>query len=339
MKRILLTLLCIFAFQGVIVAQTVFCYVHSEECPDDFPPDADVVIEGESITLRGTDILETDAHWYFRNGRTGAWSTLDSPEAQALASGVFEELFDQRGWEDYLKDIDTSFHVMADGNIIAVLSEDMLHLLDIPSRQALSIPYKDDVYVPTCTTPAGERIYWARTIREDNRIVRCYRRFHFARRLAILRIIEDPEFFKAGALRVLNATSPFDYEKQRYDIEHHLNPPEIWFNEMGKYGAMFQLYILLDGTYLEDLEYGTFGSQRFRSVSLHDRLVLLDLETLEYRDAWDVDQRRRSARSALLNILERALSSPAKWLVYVETGDDNFLIRNLSTLFTMEEKQ
>ena len=339
MKRTLLTLLCIFACQGVIVAQTVFCYFHSETCPDEFPPNGDVVIEGKSITLRETDILESDADWYFGNRITGSWSTLDSAEVRAFASGAFDEQFDELGWEDYLKDTDITFHVIADGNIITVLSETTLHLLDIRSRYALSISYEEDVYVPTCTTPDGERIYWARTIREENRIVRCYRRFHFARHRAILRPIDDPEFFKAGALRVLNATSPFDYEKQRYDIEHHLNPPDIWFNEMGQYGAMFQLYILLDGTYAEDLQYDTFGPQRLRSISLHNRLVQLDPETTEYIDISDTQQRSRFARSALLNILERALSSPATWLIWVETGDDNILIRNLSTLFTKEEKQ
>ena len=339
MKRILLILVCIFAIHRVVAAQTVFCYYHSEECPDDFPPDADVVIEGESITFYGTDILEVDAHWYFYSDRTAAWSTLDNAEMPAFASGAFEELFDQVGWENYLKDPDTAIHIMADENIIVALSEHKLHLLDIPSSYAISIPYEEDIYVPTCTTPAGDRIHWARSNREGFRIVRCYRRFHFARHHANLRIMEDPEIFKAGVLRVLNATSPFDDEKQRYDIEHHLNPPEIWFNERGKYGDMFELYILMDGTYSEDLQYGTFGPQRLRSISLHDRLVQLNLETTEYIDTSDAQQRSRFARSALLNILERALSSPAKWLIYVETGDDNFLILNLSTLFTMEEKQ
>lgn len=340
MKRILLTLLCIVALHGAISAQTVYCYFHTDTCPDDFPPDADVVIEGKSITLRGTDILETDADWYFFKRITGAWFTLDSAEIQAFASGAFEEQFDQLGWEDYLKDIDTAFQIMADGNIIAVLSEDTLHLLDIPKGYVLSVPYKEDVYVPNCTTPDDERIFWAGTIREYNRIIRCFRRFHFARHRAILRIIEDPEIFKAGTLEVLNATSPFDYEKQRYDVEHHLNPPDIWFNEMGQYGAMFQLYILLDGTYAEDLKYGTFGPQRLRSISLHDRLVQLHRVTTDYIDIADAQLRSRFARSALLNILERALSfAPAKWLLWIDTGDGNTLIRNLSTLFTKEESK
>jgi hypothetical protein len=332
--------MCIFTFHGATSAQTVFCYYHSKKCPEDFPPDADVVVEGESITLHGTNILESDAHWYFGNHITRTWSTLDNAEVQAFASGVFDELFHEIGWKYFLKDTDTAFHVMADGNIIAVLSENTLHLLDIPSKLALSITYKEDVYVPTCTTPDGDRIHWARTNRKGFRVVRCFRRFPLARHHAVLRIIADPDFFKAETLEVLHATSPFDYEKQRYDIEHHLNPPEVWFNEMGKYGAMFELYILLDGTYAEDLEYGTFGPQTLRSISLHDRLVQLDLETTEYIDTSDAQQGSRFARSALLNILEGALlSAPAKWLLWIETGDDTTLIRNLSTLFTKEEKQ
>lgn len=340
MKRMLITLLCILAFRGVITAQTVFCYYHSETCPDDFPPDADMVIEGESITFRGTDILERDADWYLYDNSTSTWSTPDSVEVKAFASGAFQHLFHHTGWKDFLNDTDTVFQIMADGNIIAVLSEDTLHLLDIPTGYALSISYKEDVYVPTCTTPDGDRIHWGRTNREGFRVVRCFRRFPFARHHAILRIIEDPDFFKAGTLEVLNATNPSDYEEQRYDIEHHLNPPDIWFNEMGQYGAMFELYVLLDGTYAEDLEYGTFGPQRLRSISLHDRLVQLDLVTTDYIDTADAQQRSRFARSALLNALEDALlSGPAKWLLWIDAGEGNTLIRNLSTLFTKEEKQ
>ena len=58
MKRILIAVFGLLILPGAIAAQTVYCYAHSETCPDDFPPDADVVIEGETISFRRTDILE-----------------------------------------------------------------------------------------------------------------------------------------------------------------------------------------------------------------------------------------------------------------------------------------
>jgi len=316
-------------------AQTVYCALYYETCPDDFPPDADVVLEGSPVSFWKTDILEHDADWFFYDDSSSAWFALDDSQILVYASGTFDSEFTSGEWQTYLEDVDTAFTFAADGDLILVMSKSYFHALDIPSSYMLSIPSEEDIYVTSCTTPDGDRIDWFRNTREGFQVVRCYRRFRLGRHQAQLKVLENPHIFKEVALQVLNATSPHDLEKQRYDIEHHLNPPELWYNERGQYAPMYQIYILLDGDYADDLETGDFGPQNFWSVSLHDRVVKLNRDTLDFREFGDVALRKRRARNALLNIFERALlSATGKWLLWIETGDDNNLIRDLTAMFT-----
>ena len=73
-------------------------------------------------------------------------------------------------------------------------------------------------------------------------------------------------------------------------------------------------------------------------MDLHDRLVRWDIAAQEMSRDYGGIERKRHARSAVVDLLERVLMvTPAKWLLWVETGDDNILIRNLSTMYTKEE--
>lgn len=335
----LISVFYIIVLSQIASAQTVSCYVEDETCPDNFPPDADVVIAGHSMTRRdGTDPFENDADWYFYDSATTSWSTLDHAEILPFATGVFDEEYDRLGWEAYLEDADTAIEVRADGNTIDVMDELTLHLINISAGYVLSMPFSE--FGTSCTAPNGKHLedWEALQIEGDTRILRCRHGFLFAYERAQLRTIEDPELIRTGALNVLNSVSPFGFEKMRFSIEHRLNPPEIWYYDSADYGPRWQIYLKLDGTYADDLEHETLGSQRLAAISLHDRLVLFDFETLEGQDLWDGIERKRDARSALLNIFPRALIlTPAKWLLRVETGDDNSLTRNLSSRYKYME--
>ncbi len=348
MKRIIIAVFSILMFSGAIAAQTVSCYSDFETCPDNFPPDADVIFEARHIRFVDEPTFERDADWYFFDDSSRAWSSLDYVQISPFATVAFDEAFDQLGWEAYLEDADTAIEVRADGNAIYVMDEKELHLIDLSTNLVFSILYRE--YGTSCTAPDGKRLDWYededawRELSEKGgtRIVRCRYGFDFQYANARLRTINDPEFIKAGVLKVLNSSSPFYEEKMRFNIEHQLNPPEIWFyhSTPPDYRPFFEIFLKLDGTYEDDLEYGTIGLRIFGFIDLHDRLVRWDIAGQRMLRDYGGIRRKRYVRSAMLNSLERALAlTPGKLLLWVETGDDNTLIRNLSTMYTQEEKQ
>ena len=337
MKQLMIAVFCMTLLAQIASAQTVYCFIEDETCPEDFPPNADVVIAGQSMARPdGTDSFEHDADWYFYDRATTSWSTLDHVLVLPYASGVFDEYFDQLGWEAYLEDADTAIELRADGNTIDVMDELAWHLIDLSSGFVLSMPYSE--FGTSCRAPDGTDLDpqewrdWNYT--GVTRLLRCHHGFSFAYERAQLRSIKDPESIMASVLKVLHPSSPFYDEKMRFSIEHSLSPPEIWYYDSADYGPRWQIYLKLDGTYADDIEHGTLGPQKLSVINLHDRLVLLDFETHEARDFFGGIERRRHARSALVNLLERALTlTPAKWLLRVETGDDNGLIYNLSSRY------
>ncbi|MCY4070969.1 MAG: hypothetical protein OXG60_06700 [Chloroflexi bacterium] len=336
MKQLMIAVFCMALLPQLAAGQTVSCYIEDETCPEDFPPDADVIVAGQSMTLRGTDPFVGDADWYFYDGVSKSWTTLKHAEILPFASGAFDEDFDQLEWELYLEDADTAIEVIADGNTIDVMDERALHLINISAGFVLSLPFSE--FGTSCRAPDGTHLD-SQDWRDWNysgvtRLLRCRHGFSFAYESAQLRTIKHAELIKAGVLGILNPSSPSYDEKMRFSVEHQLDPPEIWYYDSADYGPRWQIYLKLDGTYVDDLEHGTLGPQKLSVINLHDRLVLFDFETHEARDFSGGIERKRHARSALLNVLERALSlTPAKWLLKVETGDDNGLYYNLSSLF------
>ena len=346
MKLIMIAVFSILIMPAAVAAQTVFCLWELETCPDNFPPDAEVVVGGRPVFFYKVDTFERDALWYFYDDTSRTWSTIDDSEFLSFADGAFDDGFDQLGWEAYLQDADTAVKVRSDGNTIDVMDEYELHLIDLSSAFVLSVPYRE--FGTSCTAPDGGRLDWyedERAWRElsqegGTRIVRCKYGFSFSREFARLRSINDPELIKTGVLKVLDSSSPFYQEKTRFSIEHQLNSPGIWFYHSSVYGARFGLYLRLDGTYEDDLETGTLGLRQFGYMELHDRIVRWDIAGQQIHSDYGGIKRKRHARSALVELLERVLTvTPAKWLLWVETGDDNILIRNLSTMYREEEKQ
>lgn len=346
MKQIMISVLCILISSIMVTAQTVSCYIELETCPDNFPPDADVIVGGRALFFYKVDIFKRDADWYFYDDSSRSWSTLDNAEILSFAYSAFDEAFDQLEWEAYLEDADTAIKVRLDGNAIDVMDEYELHLIDLSSTLVLSVPYHE--YGTSCTAPDGKRLDWMeeegawRELSQEGgtRIVRCKYGFRFSHEFARLRRINDPEMVKSGVLKVLDSGSPFYDEKKRLSFEHQLNPPEIWFSHTPDYGPLGTIYLRLDGTYDEDLETGTLGPWKFGFLVLHDRLVRWDIAAQEMIRDYGGIQRKRKVRSAVVDLLERVLVvTPAKWLLWIETGGDTTLIRNLSTLFTKEGKQ
>ena len=335
MNWMLISVFYIIVLSQIASAQTVSCYVEDETCPDNFPPDAEVVIAGHSMTRRDlTDPFENDADWYFYDSVTTSWSTLHHAEILPFATGVFDEEYDRLDGKHIWKMLTLQLKSGLGGNTIDVMDELTLHLINISAGYVLSMPIVNLGQAAQRQMAKHLEDWEALQIEGDTRILRCRHGFLFAYERAQLRTIEDPELIRTGALNVLNSVSPFDFEKRRFGIEHRLNPPEIWYFDSADYGPRGQIYLKLDGTYADDLEHETLGSQRLAVISLHDRLVLFDFETLEGQDLWDGIERKRDARSALLNIFPRALIlTPAKWLLRVETGDDNSLTRNLSSRY------
>ena len=221
------------------------------------------------------------------------------------------------------------------------MDEMELHLIDILSGFALSLPYIE--FVALCESLNGIDINWYDWVyREGAHVFRCSYSFYFAERRATLRIINDAEYIMAGELSVLDSTSPYDFEKVRPELEHHLTPPEFWFFKSNDYMPSVEYYLNLDGTYEDDLNGKTLGPLRFIGMTLNvDRLVrILDLGQREYEDLSGQRERKRHARSAVVNLIDRILAiTPGTWLAWVETGDDNILIRNLSNMYVQEEKQ
>ena len=346
MKRIMIAVFCILTLQVSVTAQTVSCYRELETCPDNFPPDADVVVGGRTGFFYGEDIFERDAGWYFYDDASRSWSTLGDAEILTFASGAFDEALDQSGWEAYLEDADSAIVVRSDGNTIDIMDEKELHLIDLSASLVLSIPYRE--YGAFCTAPDGGRLDWYedevawRELSQEGgtRIVRCKYGFSFSHEFAQLRSIHDPELIKSGALKVLDSSSPSYEEKKRFSIEHQLNPPEIWIYHSTDYGPRFEIFLKLDGTYEDDLETGTIGLRELGFMDLHERLVQWDVAAQEMSRDYGGIERKRHARSAVVDLLERVLMvTPAKWLLWVATSDDNILIRNLSNSYQTEEKQ
>ncbi|MCY4071296.1 MAG: hypothetical protein OXG60_08345 [Chloroflexi bacterium] len=346
MQRILIAVFGLLMLQGVIAAQTVSCYSEVETCPDKFPPDADVVVGGRPASFYSNEIFKRSADWYFYDDASKTWFAFDDAEILPFADGAFDEAFDQLGWEALLKDPDTEIEVRSDGNTIALMDEKNLHLIDLSASLVLSIPFRE--YGAFCTAPDGGRLDWYedegawRELSQEGgtRIVRCKYGFSFSHEFARLRTIYDPESIRSGVLRILGLGSPCCDEKIRFGIEHQLNPPEIWFYHSTDYGPRFEIFLKLDGTYGDDLETGTIGPRKFGFMDLHDRLVQWDIAGQRIlRDLGGISRKRR-ARSTLVNLLERVLTvTPATWLLWVETDDDNILIRNLSTIYTKEANE
>lgn len=338
-KRIMTGVFCILILSGAVSAQKVTCQVQFGTCPPDYPPDADVIVMGGARFRHAPDFILQDADWYFYDRAIGSWTLLDHSQIQPLASGVFDDEFDQVIWEEYLKDADTSIAVTADKNRIYVMDEVQLHLINVLSGIVLTLPYSE--WVQFCETRDGTSINWFDWVYEEGaHVFRCQYSFHFAMQRAELRIINDTVHIMAGALNVLDATSPFEYEKVRARLEHHLDPPEIWFFDSSDYNVGFEYYLRLDGTYADDLNGKTIGPQQFTGIALHHRLVrVVDLGQREYEDLGG-RERKSLARNALVSLIDSVLAlTPGKWLIWVETGDDNILIRNLSTIHEKEEKQ
>jgi len=341
MKRILIAVVCIFIGLQVVVGQIVYCNLHSDTCPDDFPPNADIIIGGDYTTIYGTDILESDADWYFYDGATRTWSTLVHSQIQPFASSVFDEEFDHLGWEEYLKDNDTFIQITEDGNVIYVFDETRLHLIDFLANVVLSIPYSysSSVSSSSCRTLNGKRIdrqYLLDSRPNGKRIIRCYHQFDFTNPDVEIRAMKDHKNIKLSVLKVLNLINPFEYEKIHARIEHHLNPPEIWFYDIYEYGLMPEIYIKFDSTYIDGLGEDGLGPQRFGSISLHPRLVQYDSETVKYLDLSEGKEGKRRARSQVLHTLEHVLSSTGKWLLIMKS-EEHTLIRNLSNIYLKKE--
>ncbi len=345
MKRTIIAVFSILILLVTVTAQTVSCYVELETCPDNFPPDADAFVGGRTGFFYEVDIFERDADWYFYDDSSRTWSTLDDSIILPFAYGAFDETFDQLGWEAYLEDADTAIKVRPDGNTIDVMDEYELHLIDLSYTFVLSVPYRE--YGTSCTAPDGKRLDWFeeegawRELSQEGgtRIVRCKYGFSFSHEFARLRSIDDPELIKSGVLKVLDSSSPFYEDKKRFSIEHLLNPPEIWFYHSTDYGPRFHIYLKLDGTYEDDLETSTIGLRKFGFMDMHDRLVRWDIAAQEMSRDYGGIERKRHARSAVVDLLERVLMvTPAKWLLWVVTGDDNILIRNLSNTYREEKK-
>ena len=208
----------------------------------------------------------------FYDRGTDSWSTLSHLQVLPLVTGVFDDEYDRLNWEEYLMDPDTAVAVSANGIRIYVMDQIELHLVDVSSGVVLSLPYSE--FLGFCETLDGLNVVWKDWVyRKGAHIFRCPYSFYFAQQRAELRIIDDAEYLMAGALRVLNSTSPYEYDKVRASLEHHLSPPEIWFFESDDYIVGLQYYLKLDGTYEDDLDGKTLGPLEFIGISLHDHLV------------------------------------------------------------------
>ena len=340
MKQIMTGVFCILILSGVVFAQEVSCNVQLWTCPPDYPPDADVIVSGDSEAHLAPDIFTQDADWYFYDRAIGSWSTLSHMQVLPLVTGIFDDKFDQLSWEEYLMDPDTARAVTADRNRIYVMDEMDLHLIDVRLGFVLSLPVSNE-WVGFCETLDGLSINWNDWVNaKGTHIFRCLYSFYFAKQRATLRLINDAEYIIAGALDVLDSTSPYDFENARASLYDHLRPPEIWFFESDEYVVGLEYYLKLDGTYEDDLDGKTLGPQEFIGMSLHERLVrIVDLRQRVYEDLAGQVERKRRARSAVVNLIDRILAlTPGTWLVWIETGDDNILIRNLSNMYVQEER-
>ncbi len=351
MKRRIIVVFSILFLSVAAAAQTVSCYTELETCPDNFPPEADVYLHGRSLYWHLTDIFERDADWYFFDDSSETWSTLEDAEILAFTKEAFDEAFDELGWEAYLTDADTAIAMSADGNAIYVMDEEELHLIDLSTSLVFSIRYSE--YATYCTAPDGTPLDWL----EDANIwyevveagatwvVRCKYGFRRTTRYqgkyigARIRTINDTEFIRTGVLKILDPSSPFYEEKTRYSIEYQQKPPEIWLYDYSAYGPRFVTYLKLDGAYDDNLGNDTMIMRSFDTINLHDRLIQWEPAAQKVRQDFGGIKRKRQAKSALVNVLERALTlTPAKWLLEIETGDDNGLYYNLSSLFKYVSK-
>ncbi len=345
-KRIFIAVFSVLFFSVAVAAQTVSCYTELETCPENYPPEADVFLHGQILYWHFTDIFERDAVWYFFDDSSEAWSTLEDAEIVPFTKEAFDEAFDELGWEAYLADADTAIAMSVDGNAVYVMDEEELHLIDLSKNLVFSIRYSE--YATYCTAPDGTafdfledaKIWYEVVEKGATWVARCKYGFRRTTRYqdkyigAQLRTINDPGFIKAGVLKVLDPSSPFYEEKTRYSVEYQRNPPEIWLYDYSTYGPGFGIYLKLDGDYDDDLENDTIAMRSFETINLHDRLVQWEPASQDVRRDFGGIKRKRQARSALVNVLERALTlTPAKWLLKVETGDDNGLYYNLSSLF------
>jgi len=340
MKLIMIAVFSILILPGAVAAQSddPFAIISKDTTVFGFlegvgiPPRGSIIVYGSPFRFH-EDIYYNDADWYFndlprgrpRRSRPEVWSSLNHAQVQNLIAEVFEEALGEFTWEEYLQKDNTLIRVTANGNVIYVINEDVLHVIDMSSNVVITIDYVKGV---RCSTLEGEGI--PDDLPPDKTIVmRCYHVLHLNVSNPDVRLMKDPASIKIDVLQALNSLSPFEYEKTHMSIYHHLSPSEIWFYDWPSDDTGPIKYIKLDDRF-------NLGVRMLSEIAFGEHLIRIDFRTHEYSSVQE-DQLR--ARDVILSSLERILSANGKWLLEVSGWGEPILIRNLSTLYTREETQ
>ena len=279
-------------------------------------------------------IYTSDADWYYNELPRGkrrigpnVYSSLNHAQVQNLISSTFEEALDQLTWEEYLRRDDTLIEVTANGNMIYVMNDDVLHLIDFPANVVMTIDYSSGL---RCSELEGDPDLYDLPAGETA-VLRCIYGVLLGPGSSRIRLMKDPEIIKTGVLQALNSVSPFEHARLDMSMAQYLNPPEIWLHDMS-YGNSLgdQNSFNLETTF----DYGVRG---LNEIGFGEHRVRRDFSS-EKPQRMPGEQLR--ARSAILSSIERILSSKGqKWLLEVSGWGEPILIRNLSNIYMREEKQ
>ena len=340
MKKIMTAVFLIFILPTAIAGQSddPFAIVSSESTYFGFieavgtVPTGSIIVFGRPWKFE-EHIYTSDSDWYFNEQPRGKrrigpniYSSISHVQVQNLISGTFEEALGQLTWEEYLQKDDTLIKVTANGNVIYVINDDVMHIIDHSANVIMTIDYTSglrcsalDGNPDTYDFPSGEVV-----------VLRCYYVVGLGPGFTSIRLMKDPENIKIGVLQALNSLSPFEHEKLDMCIAHYLNPPEIWLYDLS-YGSdpgdhrSFNLEDTFDD-----------GVRGLHEIGFGEHRVRVDFISNKGKEI-PGDQLR--ARSAILNSIERILSSNGKWLLEVSSWGEPILIRNLSNMYVQEEKQ
>ena len=340
MKRIMIAVFSILILPGALAAQTEdpFSYFSVETSAFSFfegvnkPPRGSIIVYGSALGI-GDYIHHNDADWYYndlprgrpRRSRPEVWSSLEHAQVQNQTADVFEEALGELTWDEYLQRDDTLIKVTANGNVIYVLNEHVLHVIEMSSNIVITIDYLEGV---DCLTLAGGMV--PTDLRSDLiLVVRCYHILHLAFGHIEVRSMKDAASIKSSVLQTLNALSPFEDEKTYLSAHHYLNPPEIWIYERPADDSSHGRYVKLDDMF--DL-----GVRDLRRIAFGEDIIRLEFNSIDY--SFDQAAKLRT-RIAIMGSLERILSANGKWLLEVSSWGEPILIRNLSNMYVQGDKQ
>lgn len=296
-------------------------------------------IEGIGIHPRGRIFVETftasideyiyqnDADWYLytarrgmrRGGRPAYWHSLSHAQVHNMSADYFEEALGDLTWEEYLRRDDIIIKITANGNVIFVLSKNVLHIIEMSSNIVITIDYSDG----SLCAPLDGGEFPDEYPPDLTQMLRCYYMMDVHTDVNKVRSMRDAARIKSGVMEALKAVSPFDYEKSQLSHYHFLNPPEIWIIE----------WFPDDTTTVEikklDDKFDTEAS-KLSSIVFGEHLWREDLRAHE--TSFDEAARHR-AKVVMLHSLERILSTDGKWLLDLTRLWELILMRNLSTLY------